>query len=243
MPHIESKNIPQVWPKNEKTLGVIGMSPFATLNFLNVFYSLIHAEKEWLYPRILLDMNTKIPSRGRFFELGEEDPSPYIAQTIVELYQQGADYVLIPCNTVHILQKDWGRDSPIPIISIIDAVKEEALKHIDVITPLGTKTTMSKRVYSIPLEKAGLKVRDINQQEQSIISAVIEEVKQEGQLVHYRDELSSLLVTLKRDGVGTIILGCTELSCITEFIKQHGIHFIDSNSVLAQKAVDLIMEG
>lgn len=134
-------------------------------------------------------------------------------------------------------------DSPIPIISIIDAVKEEALKHINVITPLGTKTTMSKRVYSIPLEKAGLKVRDINQQEQSIISAVIEEVKQEGQLVQNRNELSSLLVTLKRDGVGTIILGCTELSCIREFIKQHGIHFIDSNSVLAQKAVDLIMEG
>lgn len=241
MPRIEPKNIPQVWSGNEKTLGVIGMSPFATLNFLNVFYSLIHAEKEWQYPRILLDMNTKIPSRGRFFELGEEDPSPYIAQTIAELYQQGADYVLIPCNTVHILQEDWGRDSPIPIISIIDVVKEEALKNTNVITILGTKTTMSKRVYSIPLEKAGLNVRDINQQEQSIISAVIEEVKQKGQLIHNQDELGSLLATLKRDGVGTVILGCTELSCITEFIKQHGINFIDSNSVLAQKAVNLIM--
>lgn len=137
-----------MWPKSERTLGVIGMSPFTTLNFLNVFYSLIHAEKEWQDPRIRLDMNTKIPSRERFFELGEEDPSPYMAQTITELHQQGADYVLIPCNTVHILQEDWRWDSPIPIISIIDAVKEEALKYIDVITSLGTKTTTSKRVYS-----------------------------------------------------------------------------------------------
>ncbi|MFV5499183.1 amino acid racemase [Acinetobacter towneri] len=241
MPRIEPKNTPQVWSENEKTLGVIGMSPFATLNFLNMFYSLIHAEKEWQYPRVLLDINTKIPSRGRFFELGEEDPSPYIAQTIAELYQQGADYVLIPCNTVHILQEDWGRDSPIPIISIIDVVKEEALKNTNVITTLGTKTITSKRVYSIPLEKAGVNVRDINQQEQSIISAVIEEVKQKGQLIHNQDELGSLLATLKREGVGTVILGCTELSCITEFIKQHGINFIDSNSVLAQKAVNLIM--
>lgn len=233
--------MPQVWPENEKTLGVIGMSPFATLNFLNIFYSLVRAEKEWQYPRVLLDMNTKIPSRGRFFELDEEDPSPYIAQTIAELYQQGADYILIPCNTVHILQKNWEKDSPIPIISIIDAVTEEALKSTNLIAPLGTKTTIKRRIYSTPLEKAGLRVRDISQQEQCTITAVIEEIKREGLLSQSQDKLHSLLTELKKDGVDTIILGCTELSCITELVRQHGISFIDSNVALAQKAVDLIM--
>lgn len=245
MPNIRPKHYPQVWPEDEKTLGVIGMSPFATLNFLNTFYSLIHAQKEWQYPRVLLDMNTKIPSRGRYFELGEEDPSPYLAQTIEELYQQGANFILTPCNTVHILQKNWGRDSPIPIISIIEAVKTEAIRYkgTGLITVFGTKTTVERRVYSITLQNEGFNMRSLNQEEQEIISATIEEIKQCGNLIAHRAALSSLLNKLKTEGVSTIILGCTELSCITEFVEQHSLNFIDSNYALAKEAIKLIMAG
>jgi aspartate racemase len=90
------------WDKNEKTIGVLGLSPFATLDFCSKFFNR-SLQKEWLYPRMLMDMHTKIPSRGRFFELGETDPVPYIKDAIKKLHEHGADFIVIPCNTVHIL--------------------------------------------------------------------------------------------------------------------------------------------
>ena len=70
------------WPEDEGTLGIVGVAPWATINFCKLLYGLIKAEKDWHYPRIIADINTKIPSRGRYFQLGETDPSPAIAMTI-----------------------------------------------------------------------------------------------------------------------------------------------------------------
>lgn len=50
-------------------VGVVGVAPFSTVEFLKILYGLVLAEKDWHYPRVICDINTKIPSRGRHFEL------------------------------------------------------------------------------------------------------------------------------------------------------------------------------
>ncbi|WP_083522905.1 aspartate/glutamate racemase family protein [Sterolibacterium denitrificans] len=241
MPKIDPINSVQTWSQNEKTLGIVGMSPFAVLNFLNTFYSLIPATKEWQYPRVLLDINTKIPSRGRYFELNEEEPSSYIAQTIKELASNGADCILIPCNTVHIIQDKWSEASPVPIISIVDAVVSEAKRLGGKITALGTITTTSRRLYSSLLEKGGVKVVDIELKEQQLITSIIESIKKNGGTKELEGGLICFLNDLERKGVTSIILGCTELSHIKSFIEKQGFTVIDSNEALAKDAIKYIM--
>ncbi len=242
MPKIYPINNKEVfWSLNEKTLGIIGMSPYATLDFLKIFYNMIPAKKEWEYPRVILDMNTKIPSRGRHFELGEENPSLYILQTIKELYNQGADCILIPCNTVHILIKEWGEKSPIPIISILEAVVDEAKNYKGRIITFGTKTTISRQIYSKILKEKGFPTADIDDEQQEIINSIIEEIKRFGYFEDKFYHLKKLLNNLDKS-ITTIILGCTELSCIKEYIEKNGFNTIDSNTVLAKKAIKFIME-
>lgn len=241
MPKIYPNNKDVFWPRNEKTLGIIGMSPYATLNFLKIFYNLIPVKKEWEYPRVLLDMNTKIPSRGRYFELGEENPSVYISQTIKELYNQGADCILIPCNTVHILQNEWSQQSPIPIISILESVVDEAKKYKGRIITFATKTTTSMHIYSNILEKKGFLTANVDDKQQSVINSIIEEIKILGYFEDKHYLLKKLLDNLDKS-ITTIILGCTELSYIKNYIEKHGFNTIDSNTALAEKAIKFIMK-
>ena len=70
---------------DEGVIGVVGVAPWATLDFLNALYKRVPATKDWHFPRVLCDVNTKLPSRGRHFELGERDPSPFIKDSIAEL--------------------------------------------------------------------------------------------------------------------------------------------------------------
>ena len=64
--------------EGQKIIGVVGVAPWSTLEFLEVLFKQFVVEKDWHYPRVISDINTKIPSRGRHFELGENDFSPYI---------------------------------------------------------------------------------------------------------------------------------------------------------------------
>ena len=92
------------WPESEGTLGVVGVAPWATLDFCRVLYQAVRASKDWHFPRLLLDINTKIPSRGRHLQLGETDPSSAIAATIAELAEMGVGRVSIPvasCMVAH----------------------------------------------------------------------------------------------------------------------------------------------
>ena len=63
MPKIEPVNQEVNWNKEEGTLGIVGVAPWATIEFCKSFYSKIKAVKDWHYPRVIVDINSKIPSR------------------------------------------------------------------------------------------------------------------------------------------------------------------------------------
>ena len=73
------------WKTNEKFLGVLGLSPYATFDFLSKIADNTDASKDWEHIRIIMDLNTKIPSRGRSLDLGEESPVKYIINSINNL--------------------------------------------------------------------------------------------------------------------------------------------------------------
>ena len=89
------------WERQELIIGILGLAPYATIDFLKKLADATPAKKDWEHIRLLIDMNTKIPSRGRALELGEEDPTPYMKKAIRDLHKNGADFIVIPCNTAH----------------------------------------------------------------------------------------------------------------------------------------------
>jgi aspartate racemase len=245
MPHIDPPGGPVSWPRNEGVLGVVGVAPWATIEFCRAFYALIDAEKDWHYPRVLLDVNTKLPSRGRHLQLGERDPSPYIAETIDELAAAGATVAVVVCNTAHILYERWSPNSPIPIINIMDAVIAQAQRQKARHVVALTSTSLAEHdLYGRRAEAAGLSCHRLTHSYQDFVGGIIEQVKQKGGLTDVGlVQLKQLLAQLKTQSIDTVQLGCTELSILKDPLQKEGYIVVDSNEALAQAAYDAITQA
>ena len=235
--------LPEVdWPTDEGTLGIVGVAPWATIEFCKSFYSMFEAAKDWHFPRVILDINTKIPSRGRHLELGETDPSPAISATIAELAKQGATVAVVPCNTAHVLYDKWAATSPIPVPNIVQATIDLAREsEVSRVCPLTSKSLADHDIYGRAIEVAGISCRRLHADEQGLLNSLIGEIKIHGRASNDSvTALQSLMNKLASDGVDGIVLGCTELSGLENYSNASGIASFDSNFALARAAVRLL---
>lgn len=239
MPEIPPPGGEVDWPAAEGTLGVVGVAPWATVDFCRALYSRVRASKDWHYPRVLLDVNTKIPSRGRHLQLGEADPSPAIAATIRELAAAGATVAVVVCNTAHVLYERWSKDSPIPVLDIVDeTVAAAAATGARCIVPFVSASLASRNLYGVRARARGLRCERLGPEDQRFVEELIETVKVSGAFGASGEErLRELLGRLSVAGVDTVVGGCTELSGAAAPAAAAGVRFVDSNDALARAAL------
>lgn len=229
------------WQQNEGVIGVVGVAPWATLDFLTSLYSLVPVSKDWHFPRVISDINTKIPSRGRYLELGERDPVPYIQETIRELALMGATVVVVPCNTAHILYDRWSQGATIPVPSIIEAVMAD-IGHcsLNKIAVLASAAVTKYKIYHQALSASGLSAVELTDLQQRVISMAIDNIKVHGKLsVEATSSVDNLLAELAANGADGVILGCTELKSLEEQCRNHALHVYESNKSLARIALKM----
>lgn len=245
MPVVPPPGGPVNWPANEGALGIVGVAPWATIQFAEALYALIRAEKDWDYPRVIFDVNTKIPSRGRHLELGETDPSPTIAATIAELASGGATVVVVACNTAHILYDRWALNAPVPVPHIVaETVKAASTQGARRVASF-TSTSLSRaNLYRDHAVKAGLAAHALSDSAQQTVSDMIGLVKAHGSVDSLvQSRWDELVTELKAGEVDTVLLGCTELSILQKPLKDIGIRSVDSNAALAHSALRLLNLG
>ncbi len=239
MPRIAPPGGEVDWPEKEGTLGVVGVAPWATLDFCRALYREIGASKDWHFPRVLLDINTKIPSRGRHLQLGEADPSDAIAATIAELAGQGATVAVVVCNTAHILFERWARAAPIPVLHIIEETIGYARRSgAQRISALVSASLAAHDLYGERARAQGLHCSNPESADQRLVGELIEAIKMAGALsVPQRQAVRELLAGMKSAGIDTVVAGCTELSVIESACAEAGLRFIDSNVALGRAAL------
>lgn len=230
------------WPETEGVLGVVGVAPWATLDFLQIFYGLIQADKDWNFPRVICDINTKIPSRGRHLELGERDPSPFILESINDLAAQGATIAVVPCNTAHILYSRWTTDAVIPVVSIIDATVNEIRKNgATKVAVLSSEASAKYNVYNDKLSEYGFELEHLTAQQQNVVSQAITEMKVKGMIQPETLVNTNILLSdLKNAAVDGVILGCTELKSLSAPCSKYFSTVAESNLAMAKQVLSLM---
>lgn len=239
MPHIEPPGGEVDWPREEGTLGIVGVAPWATLDFLRAFYARVSATKDWHYPRVIADINTKLPSRGRHLELGETDPSPHIARTLTELAQQGATVIVVPCNTAHLLFDRWAAGSPVHVPHIVrETAAALAAAGARRVVSLGSSSLRRHGLYEHCLQEAGLQAQALHDAQALLVTQAIEDVKQRGSLDRCTQaQLQEMLLSLHRTGIDGVALGCTELASLVPLCQAAGLAVAESNDCLAAAAL------
>ncbi len=167
---------------------------------------------------------------------------PILADS-VRTIEDKVDFIVLPCNTLHIFIEDLRKTSKKPVISIIEEIAAEAKKRkLNKVGLLATLKTFREKIYDTALDKNGITVvkpSEIDMARLSqIIHLILTGVKSDG----LKTELLVMVDDLKRKGAEEIILGCTDLQLL---LKQEDspLPLMDTMDVLANSTVKMINGG
>jgi aspartate racemase len=225
-----------------KTAGIIGgIGPESTVEYYRLMIASYRAQRnDGSYPSIIINsIDVKklldLVHANEFARLID-----YLAAEVEKLARAGADFGLLAANTPHIVFDEIREQSPIPLISIVEATRNAAqtlgLKKLGL---FGTRFTMQGKFYPDVFSKAGIALVAPNQYEQSYIHD-----KYLGELVNgiilpeTREGLLAIVDELKqRDGIDGLILGGTEMPLILRDAGSSGIPFLDTTKIHVECAV------
>lgn len=218
-----------------KTIGILGgMGPEATaelyLRIIRIFQKEYEAKYDDDFPEIVI-LNLPIP------DVVENPKDESTVETMLmegarKLEIAGADFIIIPCNTVNFFLSSIEEAVSISVVNLLrEVVDEIKSKKINKVALLGTEATINKNIYRPYLTDVELFLP--RARSQKIITRIIMNILAGKKTRKDKTILLNLIEELKQKGAEKVILGCTELPIlITE--NQDTIDTID---VLAKAAV------
>lgn len=169
--------------------------------------------------------------------------SKYIADQVNELAKSNIDFVIIPSNSPHFAIEQIKKQSLLPILSIIDVVKDEIKNSTyNTIWVLGVKATMYDWLYSIWLQKEWYKVITLPEYEQdSLNNLIYDEIIYQKPTMWTFDKVLWYVTLLKDLWCEVFIAWCTEIPMVLD--DRCPLPYIDSTRLLARSAVDYAIQN
>lgn len=164
---------------------------------------------------------------------GAERYIPYLVDAAKRLESAGADFIVIPCNSVHIFVKEVKNAVKIPVLSIVEeTVKFLKEQNIEEVGLIATETTIRKKIYQKQLEEKGIKITLPDQSEQEKIGILIKNLLQHRYGEKDKNFLSQIIDSLNVKGSNNIVLACTDLQLLKP--KHESIPIYDSMETLVE---------
>jgi aspartate racemase len=219
-----------------KTVGIIGgIGPESTIDY---YRAILAAYNEHRTDRSNPSIIINSIDLDKLREMFENNQHPaivtYLVTELRRLSAAGADFGVISANTPHLVFDELRRQSPLPLISIVeaacDAAKAAGLTRLGL---LGTRFTMQGRFYPDVFSREGIDLFAPNPDEQAYIHD-----KYFGELVkgvfvpETRQQLLAIIDRMKdRDGIAGVVLAGTELPLILRGLQKPGIVFLDTTQI------------
>ncbi len=225
-----------------KTLGIIGgIAPESTIEYYRLIIASYRARKpDGSYPPLIINsINlTKMLDLIGANELARV--TEYLLSEVHRLARAGADFGLLAANTPHIVFEDIQRQSPIPLISIVQTACEAARGlELTRVGLFGTRFTMQGHFYPEVFSRQGITLIMPNLDEQDYIhDKYMSELINGIFLPETREGLLQIVERLKeKTDIQGLILGGTELPLILRDVDDRGIPFLDTTRIHAEYAV------
>lgn len=224
-----------------RRIGIVGgLSPESTVLYYNYiikgFRERFRSEK---YPEVLIYS----VSFGRVVELMRSGDFKGVARELLKavksLAAAGADFALIAANTPHIVFNEVSSLSPIPMVSIVDALAE-ALKRdgITKVGLLGTKLTLTKPFYVEGLRKHEIYAVIPSNADIEVIDEIIFKELTLGIVKESsKDRVKEVIKGLVSRGAQAVALACTELPLLIK--GKYMVKLYDTARIHAEKALEL----
>jgi aspartate racemase len=196
-------------------IGILGgLTPESTVTYyLHIVHSYQRRFGDHAFPEIVV-YSLSFQRFEDWMEAGEWDR---IAEALLigleRLAAAGAGFAVMATNTMHLHYDRLVRESPIPLVSIIDvtakAILARGLRSVGI---LGTRFTMEKPFYAEALARHGIASLVPEKEDRECVHRVIMEELSRGAITEpSRRRYLSIIDKLAARGAEGIVLGCTEI--------------------------------
>ncbi len=198
----------------QRILGVIGgLGPETGCTFcLNVNRKFKLFTKR--QPHIVLD-NLPISQKAeeRLIKGGpSQEHLDLLLESVHRLNRLDVDFIVIPCNTVHIFIDELREKSRAPILSIVEETTKKCreMKRTKV-GILGSTKTIQSGLHATELKKGGIESITPSEVDQRFVSECILRIINNKIREDDKEKMRTIIEKLENRGAEGILLGCTEL--------------------------------
>ncbi len=224
-----------------KTVGIIGgLGPETTSEFyLEIIFGCYEKNKDERPPILIWNVPLKYKIEEDLLTKaeGEERYLPYLVDAAKRLEKGGADFIVMPCNSLHIFIKEIRDSVNIPVLSILEETAKFLKKNrIDKVGILATTTTIKKKMYEKELKKNRITQILPDDFEQAKIGKMISNIVMNRHANKDRAELMKIISGLEKKKVKNVILACTDLQLLIP--KHPGINIYDTMKIFADATIN-----
>lgn len=227
-----------------KTVGVIGgLGPETTAEFyLDIVFSAYKKSKE-ARPGVII---SSVPLPYQIEEdlitknVGSERYIPFLTSEAKRLQKAGADFIVMPCNSLHVFIQDIRNAVDIPVLSIIEeTVKFFKKNNLNRVGIVSTSATIENKLYETAFEQSGIGYETPDTFQQAKMGKFIHNLVMGQQNAKDRDELIQIINDFESKNVDCVALACTDLQLLIP--KHPHLKIFDTMKILADATVNEIL--
>lgn len=229
-----------------KSVGIIGgLGPETTAEFyLDLVFSCYKNDKS-TRPSIVV---ASVPLPYQIEEdlimrnEGAERYIPFLVAEAQRLEAAGVDFIVMPCNSLHVFIDKIRESVRIPVLSIVEEtvafLKRNNFKKVGIVS---TSATIRNKLYENAFEESGISFEAPNALQQEKMGKFIHNLVMGQQNNKDREELIGIINDFERKQVDCVALACTDLQLLIP--KHPSLKIFDTMKILADATVSRILES
>jgi aspartate racemase len=226
----------------EKIVGVLGgMGPEATIELFAQIVRRTRAKKDRDHLRVLIDNNPKVPDRTAAILHGGASCLPELVRSARALERAGADFIVIPCVTVHYFHAALQKRTSLPVLHIVEeTVKRIRKRHPGVqrIGLLATTGAIQAGLFQKALAETKVELLVPCERTQTdVVMQAIYAIKAAGATDEARSLVRRAADELVQRGAQIVVAGCTEIPLVLKD-GDLAVPVVDPIAILAEAAID-----
>lgn len=187
----------------------------------------------------ILVRNGSIPDRTAAIVSAEESPVPEILHSLRRLEAAGCQFAMMACNTAHHFLPELQAQTSLKLLNMIEIAGQYINQNFahKKIALMATSGTLRAKIYDEFLPN--LLLPEVAEQENLVhpTTLLVKERKYE----QAQAKFCQAVEKMQQNGAEIIILGCTELSILREFLQEKfpQLIFVDPMQIAAEKVVEI----
>lgn len=228
-----------------KTVGIIGgLGPETTSEFyLDIVFSCYKKTKE-ARPGIIID---SVPLPYQIEEdlitknVGSERYVSFLVNEAKRLEKAGADFLVMPCNSLHVFIEEIRNAVDIPVLSIVEeTVKFLKKNNLNKVGIVSTSATIQNKLYETAFEQNDIAYVTPNAFQQAKMGKFILNLVIGQQKNRDREDLIQIINDFEKKDVDCVALACTDLQLLIP--KHPRLKIFDTMKIFADATVEEILK-